>query len=273
MYRSCRCLTPLKNFIIIWRNTLMKNYPNLRYDTAKYTQSGKETNKKKETENLTEALGESLSSRFMSERGFSGILDLADPQNNDKKTEKSSPFLPSEQEIRNNTYNYFKNNYDPYKNTNLFSGFDRIDNDAIKRGSETAGQIIANNISSGKLYDIYSYPYLSDGLTMFYAASEKGEHEIADRARKMAYTKEEPKSLSYDELIKRMRSETTSGSVDTKKKDEEFDSALETAETVLDLISLIPGVDTISNIAQIPVHLLQKDYVGVLLDIAGAVPL
>ncbi len=74
--------------------------------------------------------------------------------------------------------------------------FDGIDDDIVEKSIPVAEQAIDTNLKTGKLTQssLKKFPYLRDGLTMFYAAGEKGNKKAAQAAMKSAYVEETPKS-------------------------------------------------------------------------------
>lgn len=67
--------------------------------------------------------------------------------------------------------------------------FDGIDDKTVEKSIPLAEDAIKRNLESGALGEDAAdrYPNLLSGLTMFYAASERGKREAARRAREVAY--------------------------------------------------------------------------------------
>ena len=74
----------------------------------------------------------------------------------------------------------------------LLGNLDKVTDDALLRGSKTAKETIDNNIRTGRLPQNAKeiYPYLTGGMTYFYAAGELGLHDVADYSRKVAYSED-----------------------------------------------------------------------------------
>jgi len=58
----------------------------------------------------------------------------------------------------------------------------------------------------------------------------------------------------------------------TKGSKAGFKEALDHISNALAVASFVPGLDTVTNLASIPVDLLRGDYVSAVLDLAGVVP-
>lgn len=56
------------------------------------------------------------------------------------------------------------------------------------------------------------------------------------------------------------------------KEKSKWQKVLDGISTGLTAASFIPGVDTITNLIQVPVDLLRGDFVGAGLDLVGAIP-
>lgn len=76
--------------------------------------------------------------------------------------------------------------------------FDNIDDSTIEKNVPIALGAIEKNIKKGFISEesLDSMPNLLDGLTMFYAAFEKGNTKAAQKAREVAYTKESASSFN-----------------------------------------------------------------------------
>jgi len=167
-------------------------------------------------------------------------------------------------EIKDRVQTAFSNLYPESKNKDLFKD---IDVGTIEKNIPTAQSVVQKNLSSSPINrsTFKNLPYITDGLTMFYAAAESGNHNAANAARKLAYTEvsEAPKSTDKD-LPKRDES--------TPKKEESKYNGWDAASDILAIASLIPGVDTIADLASIPVDLIRGDYISAGLSALGAIP-
>ena len=124
-----------------------------------------------------------------------------------------SEAAPKASEIRENVKNAYES---VYKNGKTAKIFDDIDDKTIEDSLKLSKSAIDSNLRLGKINDSFlkSHPYLSDGLTMFYALSVKKKSKEANEARKLAYTaiKNEkisdnpysPKAL-YDKGVEKVR--------------------------------------------------------------------
>ncbi len=124
-----------------------------------------------------------------------------------------SAAAPKASKIRENVKNAYES---VYKNGKSAKIFDNIDDKTIEDGLKLSKSAMDSNIRLGKINDSFlkSHPYLSDGLTMFYALSDKKKPKEANEARKLAYTavKNEkipdnpysPKAL-YDKGVEKVR--------------------------------------------------------------------
>lgn len=124
-----------------------------------------------------------------------------------------SEAAPKASEIRENVKNAYES---VYKNGKSAKIFDDIDDKTIEDSLKLSKSAIDSNIRLGKINDSFlkSHPYLSDGLTMFYALSDKKKSKEANEARKLAYTEVKnekisdnpysPKSM-YDKGVEKIR--------------------------------------------------------------------
>ncbi len=74
--------------------------------------------------------------------------------------------------------------------------FDSIDDDTVERNIDVANASIKTSLKNGSITNgqFEKLPNMRDGLTLFYAASEKGNKAAANMAYKAAYTEEEKNS-------------------------------------------------------------------------------
>lgn len=83
----------------------------------------------------------------------------------------------------------FQDAYPSYQYPNLYKGLDSVSDKAISESIPTAKETISKNVEKGALQSDYSkkFPNLESGLAVSYAASLLGKHEVANKAREMAY--------------------------------------------------------------------------------------
>ncbi len=93
--------------------------------------------------------------------------------------------------IKNNVQSIIKNRIGELDSRHVFDG---IDDDTIERNKPVAQAAIEDNVSRGLLTQeqLKKYPNLIDGLTMFYAAGEKGKPKAQNLARSVAYSESAP---------------------------------------------------------------------------------
>lgn len=110
-----------------------------------------------------------------------------------EKTE-ATPLKITGRQIKQNVYNIISKTNPA--NTYKADIFDDIDDNIVEKSIPVAEQAIDTNLKTGKLTQnsLKKFPYLRDGLTMFYAAGEKGNKKAAQAAMKSAYVEEKPKS-------------------------------------------------------------------------------
>jgi hypothetical protein len=181
----------------------------------------------------------------------------------DEKAEKET----SEKglEVKKRVQSAFSRLHPESKNKDLFKD---IDEEAIEKNIPLAESVVKKNMASHPLgRDTFkNHPYMTDGLALFYAAAESGNHKAANEARKLAYTEvKEPEKSKEEDLRKSSEEEKA------KKENPKY-RGLDALSDILSVASLIPGVDTFADLASIPVDLLRGDFVSAGLSALGAIP-
>ena len=107
----------------------------------------------------------------------------------------SSSTAKSGKTIRNNIQGVLSKRLGPLNTKHLFDG---IDDKSIENSIPTAQNVIKSNVSKGLLPKDYQnrFPNLLDGLSLSYAAAEKGNSKAATKAREAAYTETGVTSLA-----------------------------------------------------------------------------
>ena len=110
-------------------------------------------------------------------------------------------------------------NKEPAGNKNLF---DDIDSKAIENNISVAKDVVKKNMAATPLNSnlLEKYPYLTEGLAVFYAAAEAGNHNAAKQARKIAYS--EDVGLSLTEVSRKEEENPSKVTNATKKRNKIF---------------------------------------------------
>ena len=166
-------------------------------------------------------------------------------------------------EIKERVQSAFSSLHPESKNKDLFKDIDAV---AIEKNIPLAESVVKKNMDSSPINrsTFKNLPYITDGLALFYAASEQGNYKAANAARKLAYTEVSQPISTDEDLPKRGES--------TPKKEESKYNGWDAASDILAIASIIPGVDTIADLASIPVDLIRGDYISAILSAIGAIP-
>ena len=134
-----------------------------------------------------------------------------------------------------------------------------------------AKQTISKNLEKGALQSDYAnqYPNLESGLAVSYAASLAGLHDVSNKAREIAYTKGKINDVPDFEKVSYSFTPTEQSEYKPKEKNK----VITGIGTALDVMSLVPGIDTVTNLISIPFDIYEGDYIGALLSAVGAIPL
>ncbi|MBR5527817.1 MAG: hypothetical protein IKV97_02350 [Clostridia bacterium] len=160
---------------------------------------------------------------------------------------------------------YIINNYKssghtlPEKTLNTLNSITAQD---MQNGYNTALQTLKNNMMLGNLSkeDLEQRPHMMQSLALYYVASEKGLHNIANSAWKLAYTDIPAKQLPVAERIGEEKSGGSEHPI------------LDGVSNTLAVLSLIPGIDSATNFALIFVDAARGDWGSVFLDVVGVLP-
>ena len=103
-------------------------------------------------------------------------------------------------EIKDRVQTAFSNLYPESKNKDLFKD---IDVGTIEKNIPTAQSVVQKNLSSSSINrsTFKKLPYITDGLTMFYAAAESGSHNAANAARKLAYMEDKNENKKKQKIV------------------------------------------------------------------------
>ena len=176
------------------------------------------------------------------------LLNSSSSASKSSSGKSSSNHIPTRtgSSIKNNIRNVLSLKQGPLNTKNLF---DDIDDETVENNIPTAESTIKSNISKGFLPADYQkrFPNLLDGLSLSYAAAEKGNNKAATKAREAAYM--EDTSFARKQSV-------ASKPEETQKNETDFDDLLKNGK----LPSLFNGYSNNSKTEQ---KNSEKRYVGV----------
>ena len=94
-------------------------------------------------------------------------------------------------------------------------------------------------------------------------------HDVSNKAREIAYTKGKINDVPDFEKVSYSFTPTEQSEYKPKEKNK----VITGIGAALDVMSLVPGIDTVTNLISIPFDIYEGDYIGALLSAVGAIPL
>ena len=104
-----------------------------------------------------------------------------------------------------------------------------------------------------------------EDLDLFLEGLQEEESHTASAQKNNATASSDPFLESFDDPYGEEKKK--------QEKKKKRNNILDGVSTALSVASLIPGLDTFTNLAQIPVDLLRGDFIGAGLDLLGVIPI